>query len=114
MRERVGEKFGEVAMRKLALTILAGGVLATVGLAANSPVAAQSPGARGAERANVAQPLDASAQARRRGRTQLRITRDPVYLPPNAVRACNAWYEQEYRPSGTVIVPRMRCRWVTG
>jgi hypothetical protein len=33
------------------------------------------------------------------------------YPGPNAVRICNAWYEQEYRPSGTVIVPRMRCYW---
>jgi hypothetical protein len=33
------------------------------------------------------------------------------YPGPNAVRICNAWYAQEYRPSGTVIVPRMRCYW---
>ena len=33
----------------------------------------------------------------------------PHYNPgPNAVRVCNAHYEQEYRPSGTVIVPRMQ------
>ena len=30
---------------------------------------------------------------------------------PNAVRVCNAYYEQEYRLSGTVIVPRMNCFW---
>ncbi|MBV8924342.1 MAG: hypothetical protein JOZ74_03120 [Bradyrhizobium sp.] len=36
----------------------------------------------------------------------------PHYNPgPDAVRLCNAHYEQEYRPSGTVIVPRMRCYW---
>jgi len=27
------------------------------------------------------------------------------------VRVCNATYVQEYRPSGTVIVPRMSCYW---
>ena len=32
-------------------------------------------------------------------------------LGPNAVRVCNAQYVQEYRPSGTVIVPRMNCYW---
>lgn len=32
-------------------------------------------------------------------------------LTPNAVRVCNARYVQEYRPSGTVIVPRMTCYW---
>ncbi len=36
----------------------------------------------------------------------------PHYNPgPDAVRLCNAHYEQEYRPSGTVIVPKMRCYW---
>jgi len=37
---------------------------------------------------------------------------NPRYYPgPNAVRVCNATYVQEYRPSGTVIVPRMSCYW---
>jgi hypothetical protein len=30
------------------------------------------------------------------------------------VRECNATYVQEYRPSGTVIVPRMNCYWRRG
>ena len=30
---------------------------------------------------------------------------------PNAKRQCESWLAQEYRPSGTVIVPRMRCWW---
>ena len=39
----------------------------------------------------------------------------PHFNPgPNAVRVCNAHYVQEYRPSGTVIVPRMRCYWTRG
>jgi hypothetical protein len=39
----------------------------------------------------------------------------PRYYPgPNAVRVCNATYVQEYRPSGTVIVPRMSCVWRRG
>jgi hypothetical protein len=39
----------------------------------------------------------------------------PRYNPgPNAVRECNATYVQEYRPSGTVIVPRMSCYWRPG
>ncbi|MDQ8729629.1 hypothetical protein [Bradyrhizobium sp. LHD-71] len=64
-------------------------------------------------RVGAAQPIEASAQSRRRAPTRLRIERER-YLPPTAVRACDAWYEQEFRPSGTVIVPRMRCRWVAG
>jgi hypothetical protein len=31
---------------------------------------------------------------------------------PGAVRQCVDWYATEYRPSGTVITPQMRCRWV--
>jgi hypothetical protein len=39
----------------------------------------------------------------------------PRYNPgPNAVRVCNAEYVQEYRPSGTVIVPHMTCVWRRG
>jgi hypothetical protein len=39
----------------------------------------------------------------------------PRYYPgPNAVRVCNASYVQEFRPSGTVIVPHMTCVWRRG
>jgi hypothetical protein len=39
----------------------------------------------------------------------------PSYNPgPNAVRDCTATYVKEYRPSGTVIVPRMNCFWRPG
>ncbi len=33
---------------------------------------------------------------------------------PNAVRQCVSWLAPEYRPSGTVVVPRMRCWWERG
>jgi hypothetical protein len=55
---------------------------------------------------------------------RLRITPNRDYWPddvyprydpgPNAVRVCNAHYVQEYRPSGTVIVPRVACVWRPG
>ena|SRR6266480_3372138 len=39
----------------------------------------------------------------------------PRYFPGrNAVRDCTATYVQEYRPSGTVIVPHMNCYWRPG
>ena len=39
----------------------------------------------------------------------------PRYNPgPNAVRECTATYVQEFRPSGTVITPRMSCYWRPG
>jgi hypothetical protein len=39
---------------------------------------------------------------------------DIEYPGPNAKRDCVDAYVIEHRPSGTVIVPRMRCRWVRG
>lgn len=58
----------------------------------------------------------------RRPQTRLRVTPNnerievyPHYYPgPNAVRECNAEYVQEFRPSGTVIVPHMHCVWTHG
>jgi hypothetical protein len=102
-------------MRKSELAIMAGAavVLATICIGNTS---AEAQGAtREAPRASASQQIETSAQSRRRrAPTQLRVIQERVYLPPTAVRACDAWYEQEFRPSGTVIVPRMRCRWVTG
>jgi hypothetical protein len=79
-------------------------------------------------RAEQMQPVIRLAQAtvpdappRRLYRPQARLRVTPNYDPdsiyphynpgPNAVRVCNAHYVQEYRPSGTVIVPRMSCYW---
>ena len=36
------------------------------------------------------------------------------YPGPNAVRQCVSWLQPEYRLSGTVITPQMRCRWQRG
>jgi lipoprotein-anchoring transpeptidase ErfK/SrfK len=68
---------------------------------------------------------EASAQRRtRRPPTRLHVYPNyetgpegvyPRYYPGrNAVRDCTATYVQEYRPSGTVIVPRMSCYWRGG
>ena len=79
---------------------------------------------------NAASAIDLSAQSwTRRARPRIRVTpyypyRDfhsPYPLPydveypgPNAKRECAAKLVPEARPSGTVIVPRMRCLWVPG
>ena len=78
----------------------------------------------GARSVQATQPAvtDASAQ-RRRALRRVPIYRQgqwepdvyPRYNPgPNAVRSCTATYVQEYRPSGTVITPRMNCFWRPG
>jgi hypothetical protein len=43
--------------------------------------------------------------------TRPRITVYPRPTYPHATRHCDSWLEKEYRVSGTVVVPRMRCYW---
>src|SRR5437660_12927566 len=66
---------------------------------------------------------DLSAQARiyrrpPRIRIYPRLEQDDVYPRydpgPHAVRDCTAPYLQEFRPSGTVITPRVNCFWRPG
>jgi hypothetical protein len=77
--------------------------------------------------AQASQPIVTEASAQRRNRrptTRLRVYPNyelepdgvyPRYYPGrNAVRDCTATYVEEYRPSGTVIVPRMSCYWRGG
>jgi hypothetical protein len=63
--------------------------------------------------AAAATPTDVSSQTRSRQHAPRRVhiygrSRGPG---PNSVRICNAHYEQEFRLSGTVIVPKMHCYW---
>jgi len=44
-------------------------------------------------------------------RPRITIYRRGVYPGPNAVRQCRSWLVREYRVSGPVIVPQMRCWW---
>ena len=66
-----------------------------------------------------ATPRRSTVAAARANLSALRASRArcvyPRYYPgPNAVRDCTATYVEEYRPSGTVIVPRMNCFWRPG
>jgi hypothetical protein len=68
--------------------------------------------------------IEISAQSRRYRRPPTRLRVYPRYDPDdvypryfpgrNAVRDCTATLVQEFRPSGTVIVPRMNCFWRPG
>ena len=84
-----------------------------------------STGLRGAQAPKISRPVvtDVSAQQRRRRLQRIPIYRQEQWVPdvyprynpgPNAVRDCTATYVQEYRPSGTVITPRMNCYWRPG
>ncbi len=94
----------------------AGGLALICGLGLGvSPAAAQSvPSILAAPAGNTGPTVqDVSAQSRRRAarRAPHRVRIYTPQLGPNSVRVCDAFYEQEYRPSGTVIVPRMQCYW---
>src|SRR3954451_10947657 len=72
--------------------------------------------AQAAPRAQAVQPsqsgTELSAQSRKYRRPPTRIRVYPRYFPGrNAVRDCTATLVEEYRPSGTVITPRMNCFW---
>lgn len=92
-------------------------------LLAQPPEAAQAQSrTQAAAQTSSATSTEVSSQERRRPR-QLRIypqvaPGDDVYPRfnpgPNAKRECTATYVQEFRPSGTVIVPRMNCFWRRG
>jgi len=99
--------------------------LATLLIAAAFPVLAASPSApiSSGENARI-EATEFSAQTRQRPR--IRIERDQPaaydyprpgnysWPGPGAVRQCVDWYATEYRPSGTVVTPQMRCRWIRG
>jgi hypothetical protein len=109
MRERCAMK----AMAILAMAVL-------IGVSAPAPAAAQ-PAAPGAEAEVLVR------KPRPRTRLYVRPTYPyrsfhsiyplpyPVEYPgPNAHRECVGGYVTEHRPSGTVITPRLNCRWVAG
>jgi hypothetical protein len=113
--------FGWNVMKRIvtaaALAVLAGSLLPGGGAHAQTAPS----GTRTALASKLAL-TDASAQRRRPLRRvpiyrqeQWRPDVYPRYNPgPNAVRSCTATYVQEYRPSGTVITPRMNCYWRPG
>jgi hypothetical protein len=99
----------------VALSVACAGFL-LAGAAAQAQTAS---GVRGARKSAVSV-TDVSSQSRK-------LRRVPIYRPdweldvyprynpgPNAVRDCTATYVREYRPSGTVITPRMNCTWRPG
>ena len=90
---------------------------------------AQTGNGSGAPKASATKAFAQAKSKRPRARPRIRVT--PVYpyrletLPypppyeyeypgPNAVRQCTARLVQEFRPSGTVIVPRTTCWWERG
>jgi len=91
------------------------------GALALPPQAGRAQSAPSGVRVAQAAPIDTPPPVRRGPRLRIYPNYEalpevyPRYYPgPNAVRECAASYVQEYRPSGTVIVPHMHCVWRPG
>jgi len=102
-------------MAKCTLATLTG---LTLALAAGLPVTAPASALEAAT--SHVRPADLALSAQQR---RVRVVREPVRIRitplyrnpgPNAVRQCTSWLAPEWRPSGTVIVPRMQCWWEPG
>ena len=99
--------------KALLLAVLGGTSLLGAAIVASEPASAQS--------ANAA-PTASSAQGQPRARVRVQKSQPAAwphprpgeysYPGPGAVRQCEAWYATEHRPSGTVVTPQQRCRWV--
>ena len=61
--------------------------------------------------AAAADPTDQRQELSAQRRPHVTIYPRHRKLGPNAKRHCRFWLAQEYRVSGTVIVPRQRCWW---
>jgi hypothetical protein len=70
-------------------------------------MALAAPAMLGAAQHAIAQPSQPSPQRYARPRIE-------INPPPLLHRRCIDWYELQYRPSGTVLYPQMRCWWVRG
>jgi hypothetical protein len=101
-------RVSRAALATLLALGLAGTGFAPVSFAAGSE--ATPANAAAAKATSRAQP-----RRDRRGPARVRVNRLPQAQPgPDSVRQCTAWLAQEYRPSGTVVVPLMRCWWEPG
>lgn len=108
---RMATRLGAAGMG--AIVLLAIMLLALSPARADDPVGAHpavtDPGAPAIVRTPGAGAAAGERAATRRPPTRIRVYRS--FPGPNAVRQCVAHYEQEFRPAGTVIVPRMQCWW---
>jgi hypothetical protein len=86
------------------------------GLAFGGLMFAEAVGAPAVASAGDLQPGVATAPlahefAAQKKRPRVTIYPRRVYLGPYAKRQCYSWLVTEYRVSGTVVTPQMRCWW---
>ena len=72
-------------------------------------LAGTAPPARAQQTSPIVQPSLTRPPAPSHSRPRILINPRPLLY-----RRCVDWYELQYRPSGTVLYPQMRCWWVRG
>jgi hypothetical protein len=124
----IGDRIGRVQVLALRRIMRLGIAILSLAFAGTFLLPAPGAQAETAPRARMAQAsqtgTELSAQSRRVRRPPTRIRVYPRYNPDdvypryfpgrNAVRDCTATLVEEFRPSGTVITPRMNCFWRPG
>jgi hypothetical protein len=131
-RTSEGETMSTTAFQARAImTVVAICFVAVVAVTPANTAFAQSASDHGLRNGAAAKTYAQVRSRSKRVRPRARIRVTPVYpyrlrsLPypppydyewpgPNAVRQCSARLVQEFRPSGTVIVPRTTCWWERG
>lgn len=99
-------------MRRTSLTVVSGSLAAAVVMGAAIATPASAGFVDCSNRAcGQADPSITRELAAQTKRPRVTIYRRRTYLAPNAVRQCRSWLVTEYRISGPVIVPQMRCWW---
>jgi hypothetical protein len=106
-----------MSIGRLAISGILAGALSLLAVGAEAQTAAQT--TRLAQAAPAAADRVAQQRPPRRIHIYPRYEAGPDVYPrynpgPNAVRVCSASYVQEFRPSGTVIVPHTTCVWRQG
>ena len=88
-----------------------------IGMLALASFGLWPPAHSAAQDTESAPPSSADVSTKRPPHQPTRIRVHPLvqsYPGPDAVRQCASWLATEYRPSGTVIVPRQHCWWERG
>ena len=67
--------------------------------------------ALGAAGPTASAPAGNSLELSARSRPHITVHPRRIQPGPNAKRHCVSWLRKEYRESGTVITPQMRCWW---
>jgi hypothetical protein len=99
-------------MRNIAINLAIAGALLALTIGPATPASTTAIGCHDKQSSQGSASLCGTSElAAQSKRPRITIYRRSVYPRPNAVRQCYSWLQREYRVSGPVIVPQMRCWW---